>query len=150
MIGSDEDAPSLVLLSTDGRLFDLGAPGRHLVVFFFEDAASPRSVDLIGDFNDHLGGFQRLGAEVVGVGVDRAALVSALATGHDVRYPLVSDADRSACLAFGLVGTRRGRPRAATFMIDRSGLVKRMFAEVPPYGHARDVLNEAETVWGGY
>jgi peroxiredoxin len=54
------------------------------------------------------------------------------------------------CLAFGMVGTRRGRPRAATFMIDRSGLVKRVFTDVPPYGHAKDVLAEAETLWGGY
>jgi peroxiredoxin Q/BCP len=150
MVGTDEDAPSVVLLTTDGELFDLGAPGQHMVVFFFEDATSVRSTNIAGDFNDHLTGFKQLGIQVVGVGVERAGLIAGMASGHDLRYPLVSDADRSVCLAFGLVGTRRGRPRATTVMIDRGGLVKRVFAEVPPYGHARDVLNEAETLWGGY
>ena len=35
-------------------------------------------------------------------------------------------------------------------MIDTSGIVRRVFAEVPPYGHAKDVLAEAEALWGGY
>lgn len=150
MVGTDEDAPAVTLVTTDGQLLDLAAPGRHTVVFFFEDVTSARSASMAGDFNDHLTGFSQLGAQVVGVGIDRPWLVAAMASGHDLRYPLVSDADRSVCLAFGLVGTRRGRPRATTVMIDRAGLVKRVFAEVPPYGHARDVLNEAETLWGGY
>ncbi len=83
------------------------------------------------------------------MGIDRAAAVASFASGYGLRYPLVSDADRTVCLAFGVVGTKRGRPRAATFMIDRSGLVKRVFLDVPPYGHAKDVLAEAETLWAG-
>lgn len=150
MIGIDEEAPSVILVTEDGQVFDLGAPGQHLVIFFFEEAMSARSVHMAGDFNDQLFGFRQLGVQVIGVGIDRAAMVSAFAASYDLRYPLVSDADRTVCLAFGLVGTRRGRPRAATFMIERSGLVKRVFSEVPPYGHARDVLNEAEILWGGY
>lgn len=150
MVGTDEDAPSVTLLTTDGQLFDLGAPGQHMVVFFLEDATSVRGASMAADFNDHLSGFRQLGVQVVGVGIERAGLIDSLASGHDLHYPLVSDAERRVCLAFGLVGTRRGRPRATTVMIDRSGLVKRVFAEVPPYGHARDVLNEAETLWGGY
>jgi peroxiredoxin Q/BCP len=150
MIGIDEDAPSVVLVSQDGQLFDLGAPGQHLVVFFFEEAMSARSVSMAGDFNDQLFGFRQMGVQVVGVGIDRPALTAAFASSYDLRFPLVSDADRTVCLAFGVVGTRRGRPRAATVMIDRSGLVKRVFAVVPPYGHARDVLAEAEALWGGY
>ena len=60
------------------------------------------------------------------------------------------DADRRVCLSFGLVGTKRGRPRATTVMVDTTGLVKRVFPDVPPYGHARDVLDEARQLWGRY
>jgi peroxiredoxin len=150
MLGIDEMAPSVVLVTHDGHLFDLGLPGQHLVVFFFEDATSVRSANTAGDFNDNLLGFRQLGVQVIGVGIDRAALVESFASGLDLRYPLVSDAERNVSLAFGMVGTRRGRPRAATFLIDSSGLVRRVFPEIPPYGHARDVLNEAEYLWGGY
>jgi peroxiredoxin Q/BCP len=150
MVGIDEDAPSVVLVTSDGQLFDLGAPGQHLVIFFFEEAMSARSVSMAGDFNDWLSGFSQLGVQVIGVGIDRAATIASFAAGYGLRYPLVSDVERKACLAFGLVGTKRGRPRAATFMIDRSGLVKRIFTQVPPYGHAKDVLAEAEILWGGY
>lgn len=150
MVSLDEDAPSVVLVTNDGQVFDLGAPGQHLIVFFFEDATSTRSISMAGDFNDHLMGFSQLGAQVVGVGIDRPGLIGVMASGYDLRFPLVSDAERTICLAFGLVSSRRGRPRPATFMIDRSGLVKRVFTDVPPYGHVRDVLNEAEALWGGY
>ena len=150
MVGIDEEAPSVVLVTHDGQVFDLGAPGQHLVVFFMEDAASVRSANTAGDFNDWLSGFRQLGVQVVGVGIDRAPMISTFASSYDLRYPLVSDVDRTVCLAFGVVGTRRGRPRPATFMIDRSGLVKRVFPDVSPYGHAKDVLAEAEALWGGY
>jgi len=150
MLGIDEHAPAVVLFAQDGEVFDVGAPGQHLVVFFIEDATGARSVSMAGDFNDQLFGFKQMGVQVIGVSIDRPAVIVAFAASYDLRYPLVSDADRTVCLAFGMVGTRRGRPRAATFMIDRSGLVKQIFAEVPPYGHARDVLNEAEVLWGGY
>ena len=150
MIGIDEEAPSVVMVTHDGQVFDLGAPGQHLVVFFFEDATSLRSANTAGDFNDWLSGFRQLGAQVIGVGIDRPAVIGTFASGYDLRYPLVSDVDRHACLAFGVVGTRRGRPRPATFMIDRSGLVKHVLPDIPPYGHAKDVLAEAEALWGGY
>jgi peroxiredoxin Q/BCP len=150
VIGIDEESPAVALVTSDGQYFDLGSPGQHLVLFFFEEAMSARSVSMASDFNDQLYGFKQLGVQVIGVGVDRAALVATFASGYDIHYPLVSDAERKVCLAFGLVGTKKGRPRAATFMIDRTGLVKRVFSEVPPYGHARDVLTEAEQLWGGY
>jgi peroxiredoxin Q/BCP len=150
MVGIDEDAPAAVLLTNDGQVFDVGAPGQHLVIFFFEDAMSARSVNMAGDFNDWLSGFSQLGVQVIGVGIDRPAAIASFASGYGLRYPLVSDADRTVCLAFGVIGTKRGRPRASTFMIDRSGLVKRVFLDVPPYGHAKDVLAEAESLWGGY
>jgi peroxiredoxin Q/BCP len=150
MIGIDEEAPSVILVSHDGQVFDLGAPGQHLVVFFFEDSSSLRSANTAGDFNDWLSGFRQLGVQVIGVGIDREAMIATFASAYDLRYALVSDSDRSACLAFGVVGTRRGRPRPATFLIDRGGLVKHVFTDVPPYGHAKDVLTEAEALWGGY
>lgn len=150
MIGIDEEAPAVVLATSDGQIIDLGAPGQHLVVFFYEEAMSARSISMASDFNDQLYGFKQLGVLLVGIGVDRAAITATFASSYDLHYPLVSDTERKACLAFGLVGTKKGRPRAATFMIDRSGLVKRVFSEVPPYGHARDVLAEAEQLWGGY
>jgi peroxiredoxin Q/BCP len=150
VIGIDEEAPAVTLVTSDGQYFDLAAPGQHLVLFFFEEAMSARSISMASDFNDQLYGFKQLGVQVIGIGVDRAALVATFASGYDLHYPLVSDSERKVCLAFGLVGTKKGRPRAATFLIDRSGLVKRVFSPVPPYGHARDVLTEAEQLWSGY
>jgi thioredoxin-dependent peroxiredoxin len=150
MLGTDEEAPAVVIVTNDGQIYDLGAPSHRLVIFFYEEAMSARSVGMVGDFNDQLFGFSQLGVQIIGVGIDRPTQTEGFATSYDVRFPLVSDPDRRVCLAFGVVGTKSGRPRATTFMIDTSGLVKRVFTEVPPYGHAKDVLAEAEAMWGGY
>jgi thioredoxin-dependent peroxiredoxin len=150
MVGVDEEAPGLLLVATDGQTMDLGAPSERLVLFFCEDVTTGRAASTAGDFNDQLTEFRQLGVRVIGVGVEPEKIVASFATAHDLRYPLVSDADRRVCLSFGLVGTKRGRPRATTVMIDTTGLVKRVFADVPPYGHARDVLEEARQMWGTY
>lgn len=148
MIGIDEDAPPIVLVTHDGLSIDVGAPGQRLVPFFFDDVAGAHGSGMAGDFNDQLYEFRQVGVQLVGVSVEREATIASFASAYDVRFPLVSDADRQACLAFGLVGTRRGRPRPATFMIDTTGVVRRVFSEIPPYGHAQDVLVEVRALWG--
>ena len=94
MIGIDEEAPAVTLATSDGQYYDLASPGQHLVLFFFEEAMSARSISMASDFNDQLFGFKQLGVQVIGIGVDRAALVATFASGYDLHYPLVSDADR--------------------------------------------------------
>lgn len=150
MVGVDEEVPGLLLVTIDGQTLDLGAPSERIVLFFCEDVTTGRAVSMAGDFNDQLTEFRQLGVRVLGVAVEPEKIVASFASAYDLRFPFVCDVDRRLCLAFGLVGTKRGRPRATTVMIDTSGLVKRVFPEVPPYGHARDVLDEAGQLWGLY
>lgn len=150
MIGPDEDAPPVVLTTHDGTSIDVGAPGQRLVLFFFDEIAGARGSGLAGDFNDQLYEFRQLGVQLVGVSVDPPAATASFAAAYDLRFPLVSDPDRRVCLAFGVVGTKRGRPRPCTFIIDTTGVVRRVFSEIPPYGHAQDVLVEARALWGAY
>ncbi len=150
MVGVDEDAPGLLLVASDGETIDLGAPSDRLVLFFCEDVTTGRAISTAGDFNDQLSEFRQMGVRVIGVAIEPEKIVASFSSGYDLRFPFVSDADRRVCLAFGLVGTKRGRPRATTVMIDTTGLVRHVFPEVPPYGHARDVLEEARRLWGRY
>ncbi len=89
-----------------------------------------------------------MGVRVVGVGVDGPERTGAFAASCGVRYQLADDASRELCRAFGVLDIADNRPHPTTFMIDVDGVVRRVFAGIPPFGHALDVVDDAREFWG--
>ncbi len=61
------------------------------------------------------------------------------AKNHDILFPLLADTDGSIAARYG-VNTRRGFAERVTFIIDRNGVIARVFPRVKVAGHAREVL----------
>jgi thioredoxin-dependent peroxiredoxin len=148
MIIEGELAPDEVVTTTEADRIDLRAPGAPLVLFFYREAGSPESTDLAHDFDDQHYEFESVGVRVVGVGVDGPERTSAFAASCGVRYQLADDASRELSRAFGVLDIADNRPHPTTFMIDVDGVVRRVFAGIPPFGHALDVVDEAREFWG--
>ena len=127
---------------------DLRAPGTPLVVFFYREAGSPASTDLVQDFGDHHYEFDAVGVRVVGVGVDGPERTGMFAASCGLRYQLADDASRELCRAFGVLDAADNRPHPTTFMIDVDGVVRRVFTGIPPFGQALDVVDDAREFWG--
>ena len=149
MIEEGDLAPDELVTTPDGETVDLRGPALPLVVFFVHDVESPASANLVDDFQEYHSRFDDVGVRIVGVGVDGPERTAAFAAGHGLQYTLVDDAGRTLCRAFGVMEhAGHHRPHPSTFLIDTMGVVRRVFPGIPPYGHARDVLEEARELWG--
>lgn len=148
MIVEGETAPDLVVTTIAADRVDLRAPALPLVLFFFHEAGSHQSAATVDDFEASHYEFERLGVQIVGVGVDGVAPVEAFSGACGLHYALADDHTRTLCRAFGVLDRASNRPLPSTFVIDTDGVVRRVFPAIPPYGHARDVLDAARELWG--
>ena len=148
MITEGELAPDDVVTTIEAERIDLRAPGSPLVLFFYREAGSPASADLVRDFDEQHYEFDAVGVRVVGVGVDGPERTAAFAASCGLRYQLVDDTAREVCRAFGVLDAADNRPHPTTFMIDVDGVVRRVFSGIPAFGHALDVVDDAHEFWG--
>ena len=148
MLVEGESAPDYVVTTVDAERIDLRAPGMPLVLFFYREAGSASSADLVREFDDQQYEFDALGVHLLGVGVDGPERTQSFAASSGLRFPLADDDQRELCRAFGILDTVDQRPRPTTFMIDVDGVVRRVFSGIPPFGHALDVVGEAREFWG--
>jgi thioredoxin-dependent peroxiredoxin len=120
--------------------------GRPFVLFFYpKDATSGCTIEVCG-FRELHDEFQKLGVQVVGVSRDKLSAHRRFIENQTLPYPLASDDGARLIDEWGLLsqGTMYGKPvtRVArtTFVVDKDGLVRRIFEKVTPAGHAHEVL----------
>jgi len=74
------------------------------------------------------GGDVAAGAEVVGVSSDSAATHARFAEKHRLPFPIVADTDRRLRRLFGVVNPLGVIPGRVTYVIDREGVVRLVYA----------------------
>jgi thioredoxin-dependent peroxiredoxin len=122
--------------------------GRPLVIYFYpKDRTSGCTLEAQG-FRAEYPRFRALGAEVVGVSNDDVDSHQDFCAKEGLPFPLLADRDESVAHAFG-VPTNLGFYHRMTFLVDASGLVRRVWDPVNPTGHARAVLAAVQALAAG-
>jgi len=108
-------------LATYGR-------GRPLVILFFPGSFTSVCEKELCTFRDQMRLYNEVGAEVVGISVDTPFCQAAFAEKNGITYPLLSDFNKEAIRAFGVVlpelkGLKELAQRAA-FVVDGEGVVR--------------------------
>jgi peroxiredoxin Q/BCP len=146
----NQPAPDAALTGSDGeqvRIADFR--GQKLVLYFYPKDDTSGCTREAQDFSALAEEFERVGTWVVGVSKDDAASHAKFAGKYALKVRLLSDADGSACEAFGtwveksMYGRKYMGIDRATFLIDRDGVVKRAWRKVKVPGHAEEVLKAA-------
>ncbi len=147
MIDEGQKAPPLVVATSAGETVDLSAPGGPLVLYFYPKDDTPGCTRQATDFTTLADAFRKAGARVVGVSRDPMAKHVKFATKYGLKVPLAADEDGAISDAFGTWGEKSlyGRKymgmERATFLIDREGVVQRVWRKVKVAGHAEEVLD---------
>jgi len=129
MLKEGDRAPEFSALTTDGTRIQLDdyRGKKPLVVFFYpKDNTTVCTKEACG-FRDQAGEIAAAGGAVIGVSQDTPASHQKFTTDHRLNFPLLSDRDASVGRAFGVA--RLGGwlpPRRVTFVIDRTGIVRRV------------------------
>jgi peroxiredoxin Q/BCP len=144
-------APEFLLPDQDGNARNLREfQGHWLVIFFYRKADTPPAAAQAAGYRDSRDALDALGARVVGVSTDDAALQGAFARKLKLDFPLLSDIEGEMARRYGsLVDFRVVRfSRRNTFLIDPQGKVARAYLGVDPPADPYRVLEDLKRLAG--
>jgi peroxiredoxin Q/BCP len=139
-------------LPTDGggRISLKDLRGRPVVLYFYpKDDTSGCTKEACG-FRDAEPDFSGLEAAVIGISRDSVASHDKFKRKHGLNFALASDEDGKVCEAYGtwveksMYGRKYMGIDRATFLIDRDGVVRRVWRKVKVPGHVEEVLAAAQ------
>jgi thioredoxin-dependent peroxiredoxin len=133
-------APDLAGTTASGERVQLSSSRGHAaVVYFYPMDATPGCTEEACAFRDAFAAYSARGVTIFGVSQDSAESHREFSEHQKLPFPLVSDERGSVTKAYG-VPSRLGLSARVTFLIDPSGRVARVWPNVDPGVHAREVL----------
>ena len=143
-------APDFEMATDGGGTVSLaGLAGRKVVLYFYPKDDTPGCTKEACGFRDSHPAFAGLDAVVVGVSKDSIARHDRFKAKHDLPFTLAADLDGSVCEAYGtwVEKSMYGRTfmgiERATFLIDETGVIRRIWRKVRVNGHVDSVLEAA-------
>ncbi|NNE12307.1 MAG: peroxiredoxin [Ilumatobacter sp.] len=123
-VGVGDRAPDFSLPGTGDRTYSLSDfAGKPLVLVFYPGDDSPVCTKQLNAYNDGLGQFEALDAQIVGISPQSVASKDSFASKHGFDFPLLADTDKEVAAAYGTLGPI-GFPRRSTFVIDADGVIR--------------------------
>jgi thioredoxin-dependent peroxiredoxin len=124
--------------------------GRPVVLYFYPKDDTPGCTKEACSFRDANREMQKRGAIVLGVSTDSVASHQKFAEKYGLSYPLLSDTDATVAQLYGVYGEKNmyGKKylgvNRETFLIDKDGVVRKVWHKVKPDDHASEVLSTIE------
>ena len=153
MVNEGDPVPDVKLEAMDGRTISpADFRGNKLVLYFYPKDDTSGCTAEAQAFSALAGEFERAGTWILGVSRDPAKSHSKFTDKYGLKVPLASDTDGSVCEAFGtwteksMYGRKYMGIERATFLVDRDGVVKRVWRKVKVPGHAEEVLEAARAL----
>jgi peroxiredoxin Q/BCP len=129
-----------------GRVSLADLRGKPVILYFYPKDDTPGCTKEACAFRDLYADFQKAGAVVLGVSVDPVKAHDKFVTKYKLPFTLLADEGHEIVEAYGVWGqkTFMGRKymgtHRVTFLIDKKGVIQRIWPEVKPEEHAREVL----------
>ena len=148
MVNEGDEAPDFELEDQDVspvRLSDLR--GSPVVLYFYPKADTPGCTTQACGIRDRSGEYGAAGARVLGVSPDKPAKLRKFADKYGLPFTLLADPEHAVAERYGtwveksMYGRKYMGVQRATFVIDPSGQVARVFPKVSPKTHDDMVLD---------
>lgn len=139
-----DDAPKVTFTLQDGKSVALDSlKGKQVAVYFYPKDDTPGCTVEAQGIRDQWEAFEKAGIQVFGVSLQDAASHSAFIEKHKLPFDLVVDPDQSVPKAFGVPVRDNQYAARHTFLIGADGKIKKVWREVNPKEHARELLDAA-------
>lgn len=119
-----EPAPQFTLPGTGGRDYSLrDYAGKPVVLVFYPGDDTPVCTRQLNSYNDQLGEFDGVGAQVLAISSQDIASHEQFSGKHGFVFPLLADTDKAVAASYGILGPL-GFPRRSIFVIDGDGIIR--------------------------
>ena len=140
-------APPFELVSDKGRAMRLAdLKGRAVVLFFYPKDDTPGCTVEACAFRDDYQAYDQAGAVIIGVSPDSVTSHVKFKEKFHLPFPLLADVGHKVADAYGVWGEKHsyGKTtmgvRRTTFLIGKDGRILRVFENVKPNGHSKEIL----------
>ena len=149
----DSNIPDFSMPATSGQTFSLGnLAGKIVVIYFYPKDSTPGCTTEAQQFRDLYEQFVTVDAVLLGISRDSVKSHENFKAKQSLPFELGSDSDEAVCTLFGVMKLKnmygkqvRGIERS-TFVIDKSGVLRREWRGVKVPGHAQEVLDFVKTL----
>ncbi len=142
----DVAAVQLDKVKKDAKTVSIGdLKGKKVVVFFYPKAMTPGCTVESCGFRDILADFPS-DTVILGASADTAEKQKEFIAKEKLTYPLLCDTDLALIKALGIKSPRGDVPQRVTFVVDGEGTVKKVFPQVTPKAHAKEVLDYVKSM----
>ena len=144
-VGSDD-------VVKDGQLHLSDLHGKTAVLYFYPKDDTPSCTKEACSFRDANREMQKRGIVVLGGSTDSVASHQKFAEKYGLSFPLLSDTDAHVAQLYHVYGEKNmyGRKfmgvNRSTFLIDKDGVVRKVWHKVKPDEHANEVLEAVEAL----
>jgi thioredoxin-dependent peroxiredoxin len=147
MLKEGDKAPGFSTRDADGKIVKLADfRGENVVLYFYPKDDTPGCTKEACSFRDSFSELKRRAIKVLGVSPDSEASHKKFAAKYELPFTLLSDTDHAVADAYGTYGQKKFMGRTymginrTTFLIDKNGKIKKIFAKVKPEAHAEEVI----------
>jgi peroxiredoxin Q/BCP len=143
-----EKAPPFSLSSQEGTAVTLDQnKGKWVVLYFYPKDFTSGCTMEAHNFQRDIALYESFNAVVLGVSVDTVASHKGFCAKEGLSFKLLADTNAAVSKAYGSVMTTGDKTLSArnTFLIDPSGVIRKVYLKVNPATHSDDVLANLAT-----
>jgi peroxiredoxin Q/BCP len=113
---------------------------KNVVLFFFPKAMTRGCTIESCGFRDHTDQLAKLDTVVIGISTDALDAQQQFTDKEKLNFPLYADPEAKATKAYGALRPDRPMAQRYTFVIDKQGVVRKVYTTVNPQNHPEEVL----------
>jgi peroxiredoxin Q/BCP len=136
----------------DGQVQLSALRGKNIVLYFYPKDDTPGCTAEACSFRDANHEMQKRGVIVLGVSADDISSHQKFADKYSLPFPLLADTDKEVSQRYGvwkeknMYGKKYMGVNRETFLIDKEGIVRKVWSRVKAAEHAQEVLETIESL----
>ncbi|GAB1429331.1 thioredoxin-dependent thiol peroxidase [Ignavibacteria bacterium] len=146
-------APDFTAANDNGNSASLADfRGKYIILYFYPKDNTTGCTAEACDFRDNMSVLTEYGAAVIGVSPDSAKSHNKFREKYALNFMLLSDEDKEICRLYGvwteksMYGRKYMGVERTTFLIDKQGLIRRIWRKVKVQGHIAEVLSFLQSI----
>jgi len=138
------DFPDFSLSDKDGKVWqNTDFLGQKTVLYFYPKDNTPGCTREGHDFSNLLPEFQKNNIHLAGISTDSSKSHNGFCAKQGYEHLLLSDQEKKLTADLGILGLT-GTAKRATYLLDKTGKIIKIWPEVSVAGHATEVLQTAK------